>query len=148
LPARWNKRLITAIEQTASGLHALKSTESLLLALLWSFIIWAFSYLAVYFIISALIKSSLIAPFIVLVLIAVFISVPVVPGVFGQYHLAVIVGLLFFYPDMPQDKLKSIALITHFLTLFTVVALGAAASLLTHSSNFLSLLALSKNKRA
>ena len=147
LPDQWKGKLTNAIERTADGLHILNSTKSLLMALLWSFIIWVFSYLAIYFIISALRDTSLITPFIVLVLVAVFISIPIVPGVVGQYHIAVIIGLLFLNPDMPKEKLISIALITHFMTLFTTVSLGAGALLRAHTS-FLSVLStISKSKR-
>lgn len=128
LPLRWKEKIVNSIEQLSNGLHILKSTKSLFAVLLWSILIWVLSYLAIYFIISSIMDSvPLMAPFVILVLVAIFLSFPIVPGVVGQYHLAVIAGLLFFYPDMLREQLGSLALITHFITLATVVTLGLGA---------------------
>ena len=148
IPDSWRKKLLNTVERIVNGLRILNSKKSLIITFFWSLLVWVFSYLAIYFMISALLGSSLMASFIVLVLVAVFIAIPIVPGVFGQYHLAVIIGLLFFYPDMPKEELRAIALIIHFFTLFTVVSLGVGALLRSRSSFLSTLFVLSNSKRA
>ena len=129
----WISQIISRVARIADGLHVLKSGRSLLQSFAWSLAIWFFSYLAFYFIIASFFGSiSSITPFVTLVMVAVFISIPVVPGVVGQYHLAVITALLFFYPDHPREVLASVALITHFMTLLVVTCLGIVAMWQSH----------------
>lgn len=148
IPKKLGDKFTNLIKQIANGLHILGSTKALLITLLWSFLIWFLSYLAIYFIIAAVLGNiPLIVPFIILVMIAIFIAVPIVPGLVGQYHLAVIIGLLFFYPEMPREMLGSLALMTHSATLLVLTVLGIGSILHSHIPSISTLLSLSKNKR-
>lgn len=148
IPSRLADKVTNLIKQMADGLHILGSGKALLITLSWSFLVWFFSYLAIYFIISAVLGNiPLIAPFVILVMVAIFVAVPIVPGVVGQYHLAVIIGLLFFYPEMPREMLGSLALMTHSVTLLVVTILGVGAILHSHIPSISTLLSLSKNRK-
>jgi len=126
LPIHWKEQILVGAERFSQGLHALSCSKSMFLSVGWSFIAWLLSYCAICFVLIAFNLDNFLLPsLMILILIVVFIAIPVAPGVIGQYHLAVIAGLLFFFPMMQRELLASIALIMHFITVLMVFSLGS-----------------------
>jgi len=63
-------------------------------------------------------------PFLVLAMVAVFISVPVTPGVVGQYHIPIVACLLLAIPGMEPSEAKAVAIVAHILCLIPIAVLG------------------------
>lgn len=119
---KWTER---HLDHLALGLAAFSMKKPVLMSLFWTWLVWFFSYCSVYAILESSLRDvSPLVPFVVLVCVAVLLAVPVVPGLVGQYHIAVIAGLLVFYPDMDKELYLSLALAIHGLTLLAMCVLS------------------------
>ena len=63
-------------------------------------------------------------PWVMLVLIAISVSVPVSPGLVGQYHVAVVAALLVTIPLIDATEAKAVALVSHISALIPITVLG------------------------
>ena len=86
-------------------------------------------------------------PIMMLALIAVFISVPITPGMVGQYHIAVIAGLLLAVPGIIVSEAKAVALVAHLIALTPVISLGVFC-LLLEGFSFLDLISRQTRSQA
>ncbi len=119
--------------QFAEGMHVFRSLRDLALAAFFSFLTWGTGALALAAILWAFgIDFPWYTPVLMLALIAVLISVPVAPGMIGQYHLAVIAALCLAVPDTDPVQAKTVSLVTHFLSLVPVFALGVYSLIREH----------------
>ena len=63
-------------------------------------------------------------PFLVIASIAAFITVPIAPGMIGQYHLGVVAGLVIALPNIDLNQAKAVAIVTHALSLLPIGLMG------------------------
>jgi uncharacterized membrane protein YbhN (UPF0104 family) len=125
LPRNVAGRLRGAFLHFAEGMHVLRSAGGLAKASFLSLATWGAGVLSVAAILKAFgVDFPWHAPFLILALIAVFISFPVTPAVVGQYHLPVVAGLLLTVPGTAPDEAKAVALVAHLMNLLPIAALG------------------------
>ncbi len=119
------KRLVGILKGFAEGLTVFRSGQELAKAVFWSLATWGGSCISLMAIMLAFdLPSPWAASFLMLTSIAVFISVPVAPGMVGQYHLPVVAALLFSYPGLEPAHAKAVAVVTHLSALIPIVLLG------------------------
>jgi len=137
----WIKRQFTHF---ISGIRVFGSTGALMKIFLLSILIWGLSALSLAAIMAAFsISYSLTAPFVMLVMIALFISFPVVPAAVGQYHLAVIASLMLTCPDTDIEIMKAMGIVSHIWALIPIYVLGIFC--LIHSNiNFFNIFRMSE----
>ena len=63
-------------------------------------------------------------PFVLQLLLAIFISPPGAPGFVGQFHFPIVIGLVMVAPDVDVSKAKALAIVAHLLNLIPVYAIG------------------------
>lgn len=125
VPAALAKRILHVLSGFAEGLHVFRSRGDLLRAVGWSLVCWGLDVAAVAALLPAFgIDLQWRAPFVVLALVSMAIVVPLTPGVVGQFHLPVVVGLLLTIPELSAERAKAIAIVDHVVTLLPIAALG------------------------
>jgi hypothetical protein len=109
----------------ASGMHIFRSASDQIKAFFYSLLTWGAGLFSIAAILMAFnISFPWYTPFVMLTMISLFISFPVIPGMVGQYHIAIVSSLLLVIPDMDLTKAKAVAIVTHLLGLIPVAALG------------------------
>lgn len=94
LPEGLARLLVDAMEAFLEGLRVFQSPRLLLLALVWSLVIWAWQSLAFWVGFMAFgIQVSYAAALFVNAMVAFAVSVPAAPGFFGTFHAGARVGL-------------------------------------------------------
>ena len=112
--------------QMAEGLHVFRSNRDLARAVFFSLVTWVANLASLAALFAAFgIEFPWFAPFVALSLIAASISLPIAPGVVGQYHLAVVAALIMCVPDLPPAEAKAVAFVGHLLMLLPIAVLGA-----------------------
>jgi hypothetical protein len=107
------------------GLHVFRSRADLARAILWSLLSWGADLASVAAVLLAFrVDFPWYAPFVALSFVAVTILVPLTPGTVGQFHLAVVAGLLLAAPEVEPARAKAVAIVEHLSMLFPVVGLG------------------------
>jgi uncharacterized protein (TIRG00374 family) len=113
------------IKNFADGLHIFHSYVDMTKSLFFSLVTWAMYLLSIATILAAFnYDFPWYAPFLILSLVSILISVPLMPGVIGQYHLAFVAGLLITIPSMTLNETKAVAIVAHVLTLIPIAILG------------------------
>ncbi len=119
------ERLARIVEGFAEGLHIFRSGHDVAWAVFWSLMTWGASAMSLACTMLAFgLPSPFAASFLMLTFIAVFISVPLAPGMVGQYHLPVVAALLLSYPGIDPAHAKALAVVSHFSALIPVACLG------------------------
>lgn len=125
MPSRITNRICDCISDFTLGMHVLGSYPKLSKSIFFSLVTWLANILSVAAILRAFsIDFAWYVPFLMLALIAVFISIPVTPGVIGQYHIPVIACLLLAVPGMKVTEAKAVAIVAHILNLIPIAILG------------------------
>lgn len=125
LPPALVTRLVAILESFAEGLAVFRSRADLARATFWSLATWLANVVAVAMILEAFsVDYPWHAPFLILAMAAAFIAVPVTPGVVGQFHLPVVVGLLMASPGTAVPMAKAVAIVVHLSVLLPLAALG------------------------
>jgi uncharacterized protein (TIRG00374 family) len=109
----------------AEGLHVFRSRADLARAVAWSLLSWAGDVAAVTALFLAFgLDCPWYTPFVTLSFLAVAILVPLTPGTLGQFHVAVVAGLLLAAPEVGPARAKAVAIVEHLSTLLPITALG------------------------
>ena len=109
----------------AEGLHIFHSYGDMMKSILFSLLTWIMYLFSIAAILTAFnYEFPWYAPFLILSLVSILISVPLMPGVIGQYHLGFVVGLLIAIPSMTLDETKAVAIVAHVFTLIPIAILG------------------------
>lgn len=109
----------------AEGMQVLLSIKDLLKASLVSLLLWTFFAIS-----NACIYKSFgldvpwYAPFVVLSLLSVFISIPGPPGFIGPFHAGVVGGLILVNTALDLDTLRAVAIVAHLFNLIPIVLIG------------------------
>ncbi|MCK5861738.1 MAG: flippase-like domain-containing protein [Candidatus Hydrogenedentes bacterium] len=64
------------------------------------------------------------APFVILSLLAVFISIPGPPGFIGPFHAGIVGGLILANPDIDINAARAMAIMAHLFNLIPIVIIG------------------------
>ena len=113
------------IKNFADGLHIFHSYVDMMKSIFFSLLTWIMYLFSIAAILTAFnYDYPWYAPFLILSLVSILTSVPLMPGVIGQYHLAFVVGLLIAIPSMTLDETKAVAIVAHVLTLIPIAGLG------------------------
>ncbi len=119
------EKLNRILIQFADGMHIFRAPRDMIKALLFSLLTWT---VAVLFLDAVLRAFSLdypwYTPLIMQALIALFISLPGAPGFIGQYHMAIVAGLIISSPDTNLEVARAAAIMAHLLNLLPVAATG------------------------
>ncbi len=109
----------------ADGLHVFRSRADLARAVVWSLLSWVGDVVAVTGLFLAFgLDCPWYTPFVTLSFLAVAILVPLTPGTLGQFHVAVVAGLLLAAPEVGPTRAKAVAIVEHLSTLLPITVLG------------------------
>jgi uncharacterized protein (TIRG00374 family) len=123
LPGRVAHKLAGLLQSFAEGLAVVRAPRRLLVALLYSLILWLLIVLGIWTAILAFhIDMPFTGSFLMLALLAVGVSVPT-PGGIGAFEAAVQIGLKSFY-GVANDRAVGAALVLHAVSILPTVALG------------------------
>jgi glycosyltransferase 2 family protein len=126
--ARLERLACGMLEQFADGLHVFRSTGDMVRSIGWSLVTWAMFMVALASFLNAFgLNWPWYAAFAIQALLALAISLPGTPGLVGQFHAPVVIGVLLSVPgDMDEiaATAKAMAIVMHLSNLFAVTALG------------------------
>jgi uncharacterized protein (TIRG00374 family) len=110
--SRVAKNGISSIKSFKEGLVAVDSTETVVIALLYSIVIWAVFAYSIYLMGFAFgLKLSISAAVMVLLAICLAMMIPSTPGFIGPYHASVAYALVLY--NIPLEKALSLSLVFH-----------------------------------
>ena len=113
------------IKNFADGLHIFHSYVDMTKSLFFSLVTWAMYLLSIATILAAFnYDFPWYAPFLILSLVSILISIPLLPGAIGQYHFAFIVGLVATSSYLSLNEIKAGAIVAHALSLIPITGLG------------------------
>ena len=114
------------LEQFAKGLHILRSGRDMAKALAFSLATWSMFITFYYVLMKAfdMPEAPFYAPFVMVTLISIAISLPGAPGFIGQFHVAITLGLMLTTTDFDLDVAKAIALVGHVLNVIPIALTG------------------------
>jgi glycosyltransferase 2 family protein len=125
LSERLSERVTTTFECFSDGMHSLGRLRDVAASMGWSLVSWGANVLGLAFLLKAFsVESPSFAPVLIQGLIALATIAPIAPGMIGQYHVAVIFGLLLSVPGIEVSEARAISLVGHVAVLFQVGVLG------------------------
>jgi len=114
----------------ADGLAVFRSPAELAKSIAWSFITWGLAMVSMTCLLEAFaIDYRWYTPFVIQSVLAVFIAAPSTPGFVGQFHIPIVLGLVFTVPQIDSDTAKAFAIVYHLIQLPPVFLLGFACLL-------------------
>lgn len=124
-PAPLAAKARATADEFTRGLAVLGSTPALARALFLSLLAWSLNALSLAVVIRAFrLDCPWFTPVVTLAMIAVLVAAPLAPGLIGQFHLAVIVGLLATAPAITIPESQAVAVIAHLVSVGTTAGLG------------------------
>lgn len=116
------------IEQFADGLHIFRNLADLAKSIAFNLLTWAGFVLAYALFFNAFgIEAPWYTAFIVQILLAFFVSAPGVPGMVGQFHMPIVVGMLMTVPNVAPSDCIALAIVAHLSNMVPIAALGVYA---------------------
>ena len=133
LPGRIRQRTVALLKDFSNGLVLVKGPPQLLAVIFYSLVLWCLSVFQIYILgLSMGLSLPLLAPFFILTLICIGVTLPSAPGYIGTFHLACQYGLVFY--GFSKEKALSMAIVLHAAGFIPTVILGSAIFLLQHIS--------------
>ena len=128
LPERLARRLRRVLAELADGLHVLGSPRASAKSLGFSLLAWGCGVAAIAAVLHSFgLGFSWRTPFLMQAMIALFVIVPLAPGLVGQFHLAVLACLLMALPAVSLDEARAVALVMHLVAVVPIAVLGGAS---------------------
>ncbi len=125
------ERLVRMFENFADGLHVFRTPVDMLKSLAWSFATWGLFVVGIYSLIHAFgLKTPWYTVFVMQTLLALIISLPVTPGILGQFQLPIIASILMFVPGATQADAMAVSLMAYAINIGTVYLAGFGCLLL------------------
>ncbi|NUM55939.1 MAG: flippase-like domain-containing protein [Candidatus Hydrogenedentes bacterium] len=116
------------IEQFADGLHVFRNVGDLTKSVTFSLATWSCFLLSYVLFFEAFgLDYPWYAAFIVQILLAFSVSAPGVPGMVGQFHIPIVVGMLMAIPNAPLPDCVALAIVAHISNMIPITCLGAYA---------------------
>ncbi len=118
--------LHTFLQHFLDGLSVFRSPSDMFKAIFFSLVTWCFYMAPLWGCLHAFnIDCPWYTPFVIELLVAVLISMPLLPGYIGQFHLGIVVALRMVNPDIDFSTALAFAIVVHIINLLPVVVLGA-----------------------
>ncbi|OGP82807.1 MAG: hypothetical protein A2Z08_00800 [Deltaproteobacteria bacterium RBG_16_54_11] len=116
-------RGISSVQSFRNGLLSVENTATMIIAFLYSLVIWAIFAYSIYLIGLAFgLKLSLAASVMVLLAICLAMMIPSTPGTIGPYHAAVAYALVLY--NIPLEKALSLAIVFHAVNYIPITLAG------------------------
>jgi len=123
LPERYTLKLNHLFHQFIDGFKIITDPRLLFFVISLSIVIWLMDVIAIYFMFLACgFALSLAAPFVVMIILMIGISIPAAPGFVGNWHYACIMGLSLF--GIPKAEALTFAVMFHVICVGIIVILG------------------------
>jgi len=123
LPERYILKLNHLFHQFIDGFKIITDPRLLFHVISLSFVIWLMDVIAIYFMFLACgFALPLAAPFVVMIILMIGISIPAAPGFVGNWHYSCIVGLSLF--GIPKAEALTFAVVFHVICVGMIIILG------------------------
>ncbi len=123
LPEKYIVKLNHLFHQFIDGFKIITDVKLLIILILLSTLIWLMDVTAIYFMFLASgFTLPIAAPFIVMIILMIGITIPTAPGFVGNWHYSCILGLSLF--GIPKTDAFTFSVLFHFLSIGIVVILG------------------------
>jgi uncharacterized protein (TIRG00374 family) len=133
LPGKIKKKIVDILKDFSDGLVLVKGWFQLLAVIFYSLVLWCLSVFQIYILgLSMGLSLPFLAPFFILTLLCLSVTIPSAPGYIGTFHLACQYGLIFY--GFSPEKALSMAILLHAAGLIPTVILGLIIFLLQHIS--------------
>jgi uncharacterized protein (TIRG00374 family) len=133
LPHALQQRIIDILEGFSNGLVLVKGPSQLLAVIFYSLMLWCLTAFQIYILgVSMGISLPFLAPFFILILLCLSVTLPSAPGYIGTFHVACQYALIFY--SFSKEKALSMAIILHAAGFIPTVILGSLLLLLHHFS--------------
>ncbi|MFO8164589.1 MAG: lysylphosphatidylglycerol synthase transmembrane domain-containing protein [Thermodesulfobacteriota bacterium] len=133
LPHTTQQRIFDLLKNFSDGLVLVKGPNQFLAALFYSLTLWFLTAFQIYLLSFAMgLSLPFLAPFFILILICLSVTLPSVPGYIGTFHLACQYGLIFY--GFSKEKALSMAILLHAAGFIPTIILGLMLFLLYNIS--------------
>jgi len=133
LPHKIRKRIIDMLKDFSNGLVLVKGPSQLLAVIFYSLSLWCLTAFQIYILCFSMgLSLPFLAPFFILILLCLSVTLPSAPGYIGTFHLACQYGLIFY--GFSKEKALSMAILLHAAGFIPTVILGLLLFLLQHIS--------------
>jgi hypothetical protein len=123
LPEKYTVKLNHLFHQFIDGFKIITDVKLLIILIFLSALIWLMDVTAIYFMFLASgFTLPIAAPFIVMIILMLGITIPTAPGFIGNWHYSCILGLSLF--GIPKTDAFTFSVLFHFLSIGIVVILG------------------------
>jgi len=123
LPEKYIVKLNHLFHQFIDGFKIITDVKLLLLLIILSALIWLIDVAAIYFMFLAFgFTLPLAAPFVVMIILMIGITIPAAPGFVGNWHYSCILGLSLF--GIPKTDAFTFSVIFHFISIGILIVLG------------------------
>ena len=114
------------VEQFAEGLHVFRNAGDMAKSIAFGLATWGCFLLSYVLLFEAFgLRYPWYAAFIVQILLAFFVSAPGVPGMVGQFHMPIVVGMLMAIPNVSLPDCIALAIVAHVSNMVPITVLGA-----------------------
>jgi len=133
LPHSIQQRIIDILKDFSTGLVLVKGPSQLLAVIFYSLTLWCLTAFQIYILgFSMGISLPFLAPFFILILLCLSVTLPSAPGYIGTFHVACQYALIFY--GFSKEKALSMAILLHAAGFIPTIILGALLFLLHHIS--------------
>ncbi|MCX5842394.1 MAG: lysylphosphatidylglycerol synthase transmembrane domain-containing protein [Deltaproteobacteria bacterium] len=123
LPDKYMVKLNHLFHQFIDGFKIITDVKLLILLTVLSALIWLIDAAAIYFMFLAFgFTLPFAAPFVVMIILMIGITIPTAPGFVGNWHYSCILGLSLF--GIPKTDAFTFSVIFHFISIGIVIVLG------------------------
>ena len=127
------QRIIDILKGFSNGLVLVKGPSQLLAVIFYSLTLWCLTAFQIYILgFSMGISLPFLAPFFILILLCLSVTLPSAPGYIGTFHVACQYALIFY--SISKEKALSMAILLHAAGFIPTVILGSLIFLLHHIS--------------
>jgi uncharacterized membrane protein YbhN (UPF0104 family) len=116
------------VEQFAEGLQVFRNAGDMAKSIGFGLLTWGcflLSYVLLFKVFG--LETRWYAAFIVQILLAFFVSAPGVPGMVGQFHMPIVVGMLMAIPSATLPDCIALAIVAHLSNMVPITIMGAYA---------------------
>ncbi len=133
LPHKIRKRIVDMLKDFSNGLVLVKGPSQLFAVIFYSLTLWCLTAFQIYILCFSMgLSLPFLAPFFILILLCLSVTLPSAPGYIGTFHVACQYGLIFY--GFSKEKALSMAILLHASGFIPTVILGSLLFLLQHIS--------------
>ncbi|HOE65350.1 MAG TPA: lysylphosphatidylglycerol synthase transmembrane domain-containing protein [Candidatus Hydrogenedentes bacterium] len=122
---RLAERAVGALNGFAAGLHIFRSAGDMLKCVAWSLATWAFFVMGIYCLMRAFaFEGPWYAVFVMQALLALAVSLPLTPGLIGQFQIPIIITLLWLTPNVSAPQALAASFVCYAINLILIIATG------------------------